>query len=191
MSLTDFIVIGFDLRQGPVMSSGVRHSLKSLAPNDRQGRIPYPATITSSVWPRHIDFCFDELNEFGLLCLPDFNSESGNIVSLRVAFIAKKSKFFGGTACSAELLLSTRGWRSLGFDIVDRYAQHSAWYGFSWEAGELEAHPIINTAEFNKHGLLIKYQDAEVMAACFDTIIPEHSSFFPCEVYVQEILEAR
>jgi hypothetical protein len=192
----DWTVLGFDLRVGPLIGvDGVR-DLTLVDPNDRQGRFPYPATISETVWPRASGLCdnSDRLNAFNLFFLPDFTAEPGidlsKTISVAFCILSSDRELLVGCqpppSCSAQMLLSTRGWSFAGFDIVDKYATFSGWYGFNWKAGELATNDSIRTATFNLYGLISDFQVANSLCAEFDKLVPAHASFYPIQVFVQD-----
>jgi hypothetical protein len=195
---TEWTVLGFDLRSGPLRYGSERlisnvHPLHS--PTHRPSP-PYPATLSTDAWPRWSGLNVDEyaLNKFELFALPDFLIDTREFDDdVVVAAFCTTTGYYNSTLHlssapqpDAKLLFASRGWVSIGFDVVDRYAAYSAIYNFDWTSADTPDNVKIRNTKLNKFGLIDDLDTAASLLEHLDRLLPGHAYFFPCQVFVQK-----
>ena len=181
MTGPNWIVIGFDRRRLPFMTTfrfttaqAIRHV--DLGP-------PYPATRSPEVWPRpaNVDeIPSTELNEFNLLHLPEEAEEP----SVTVAFSVDKSVLDSWPREPYVLpvpelyLFAERGWRVLGYDIVDGGLQMSALYDtYALTPAVIDAMGVGNDL-LNCFGLIPSLELASKLKLHLDVVGPEFYAYY-------------
>jgi hypothetical protein len=76
------------------------------------------------------------------------------------------------------------GWEFMGFDVVDAMTQTSVFHGFNLSIS-LEEVMEKYSLRFNNHGLIDDMEVALRVAKFFDGLIPEHTPFVPCGVWLK------
>lgn len=171
-----------------------------------------PAIIDRVIWPRCIkDECLKDeedgysneyTNEFNLFCthidgravtnMPpyDWQEVALHSDSIVIAFDMPVCfpKLLGESISSLipyELIFANNNWSLLGYDIVDIYTESSAIYSCcDLEPQDLETVFTKSSLELNSYGILQTESDAIIASCAFDKIVPEHSPFSPCGVWV-------
>jgi hypothetical protein len=78
-----------------------------------------------------------------------------------------------------------KGWKFMGFDVVDARTQTSAFHGFDL-AISLSDVMKKYSFRFNSHGLIDDEEVAVKVAKYFDELISEHAPFMPCGVWLKQ-----
>lgn len=84
-----------------------------------------------------------------------------------------------------QININNGEWDFAGFDVVDPLTQTSAFHGFNPPLPMkkmIEGHSSV----FNNHGLLNNIECALKMAEYYDNIVPEHSPFAPCGIWLKQ-----
>ena len=187
-------IIGFDLRQAPIVDLGGPKKLGEYWPTDGEPKAPYPATMYRRTWPvsaetKAIDH--PERNGLHLLWLPDALILDCDAVSVAFTMRNADAELFDKKSWVSLMdegfLNESSGWRCLGFDIMDFYLGYSGFYGFTWKPGELTQMFEGVDLVFNRCGLI----DDEALAICASEIFTQnpgtksHAPFYPVRVWVQ------
>jgi hypothetical protein len=174
-------VFGFDRRLEPFMTTFRFDS--SVPVREVDCGPPYPATISPEIWrrPKNIEeIPSSQLNEFNLLFLPDESAEP----SVTVAFSVAEAVLNGWprsphiVPVTESILSHERGWRALGYDVVDRGLQLSALYGLHMlRPGVCDAVGV-GEGLLNRFGLVPTLEIASALKMHFDSIDPAIHAFF-------------
>ena len=184
-------VFGFDRRSVPYLDNFEFSRLEAALPQIGSGP-PYPTTIAQRIWPRAADLDrIDDrtLNEFNLLFLPEESREK----SVAVAFSVRSSVLDGwpwipnAVRFPEVYLFQERGWRTLGYEIVDGGLQISCLYEVQlltpYQCEEIiSVDPILNG-----HGLIESLDVAVALKKSFDGSAPKsHTPLEIVKVLVRE-----
>lgn len=77
------------------------------------------------------------------------------------------------------------GWKFMGFDVVDANTQTSAFHGFDKATTYVIEAMKKCSFIFNDHGLIDDTEAAARASIFFDSLIPEHTPFLPCGVWLR------
>lgn len=80
-----------------------------------------------------------------------------------------------------------KGWKFMGFDVVDPMTQTSAFHGFDLTISLKEVTEKYSL-RFNSHGLIDDREAAVKVAKFFDGLISEHAPFLFCGVWLKDML---
>jgi hypothetical protein len=193
-TISTMAVFGFDRRILPFMTA-FRFTVSEthlLSQVDRGP--PYPATISPQVWlrPKDIDeIPSNQLNQVNLSFLPEESVEK----SVQVAFSVAKSVIDDWPREPSILpipevyLFPERGWRVLGYDIVDSGLQFSAIYGLRMLTPEVCRAAGCGDDLLNRHGLVANFEMALKLKHLFDDIDPVvHAYYQVVKVHVKVLL---
>ncbi len=184
-----WVIIGFDRRLLPFMTAF------RFAPTPTLRQVdcgpPYPATISPEIWrrPKNIEeIPRHQFNEVNLLYLPEASAEP----SVEVAFLVDSAVLDGWSQrphlpCIAEeFLIPDRGWKILGYDIVDSGLQLSALYGLHvLQQSDCDAIGVGKDL-LNRFGLVSSLEIARCMKERFNEFGPVvHSNYQIVKVYVK------
>jgi len=204
LALSARFVLGFDVRIAPSMlarnyeaSSGPKHSYAE--------RILCPLVLDPQVWPSIFDQ--DEAvqnvsgkairNGYNLLfdlkgdafvrsgienemsAAVAFDIDATTYQSLRITFGEGWNKL-GGT--SQDLLEAN--WVLMGFDVIDPRTQLSGLFGFDFSPQEQARIENATRTAISVFGLLTQLENARAVSTLLDSLIPEHSPFCPCGVWL-------
>jgi hypothetical protein len=187
-------VFGFDRRILPFMTAFRFNVSETQLLSQVDRGPPYPATISPEVWlrPKDIDeIPSNQLNQVNLSFLPEESVEK----SVQVAFSVEKSVIDDWPREPAILPISEiylfpeRGWRVLGYDIVDSGLQFSAIYGLRMLTPEACQVVGCNNDLLNRHGLVANFEMAWKLKQLFDSIDPlVHAYYQVVKVHAKLLL---
>jgi hypothetical protein len=95
------------------------------------------------------------------------------------------NKNFSASTLSIELVSVKSEWKFLGYDVADAVRQYSAFYGFDWNKEEFDGIVKSTAVKLNEYGIVDDQESATKLAIVFDKLIPEHSPFAPCGVWLK------
>jgi len=153
------------------------------------------ASVDCQIWPRSIqkkNFA-SQCNGFNFLDQIDDKIKSAAKAedTVIVAFDIPKNladsllSTFGLILFPIELVSLDKAWYLMGFDIVDIRTQCSAFYSFEYSKSEREQILQKLSVQSNAYGLVQSEFDAIGTSNAIDKILPEHSPFTPCGVWIQ------
>lgn len=183
-------IIGYDLRRKSSDYDYFSNS-NSFSHLDIKNK-KFPATIDNQVWPE-VDDKYkleSQCNGFNLFDKISIEiqkkcQESNAVI---VAFDIPSELAIDLTSTFGLLPqpLDTveQSWRFLGYDIVDIRTQSSAIFSFSWTENEIIAIFQKLSIKLNGYGLIQGELDALRISSGFDKMIPEHSPFAPCGIWI-------
>ncbi len=134
-------VVGFDLRQAPILDLGRSKRLGEHWPTDHPIRAPFPPTISKQTWPRSPsceNLKHPETNSLGLLWLPDAQTRDCSAISVAFSISNKDAEMFDADGWIMPIdeghLSESFGWEMLGYDVADAWLEYSGFYGstFRW-----------------------------------------------------------
>lgn len=190
-----YTIVGFDVRQPPILDLGGVKKLGDYWPTDWPIQQPYPPTISDPAWPRSTKcetMDYPETNGIHLMCLPDAQFLDREAVSVAFSLRAKDAKTFEQSSWILPVdegyLSKSCGWKLLGYDVADAWLAHSGFYGFTWKPGEMAPLFVGHELVFNRHGLLEDEDTAIFVADVFtrEHSMQSHSPFYPVRVWIQE-----
>lgn len=187
-------IVGFDLRQRPVLDLGEPKRLGDYWPTDFPEPLPYPPTISEQTWPRSarldgLDYPYT--NGIDLFWLPDAQFLDRDAVSVAFSLRAADAQILDENSWISPLdegyLAASLGWRLLGYDVANSCLGYSGFYGFTWKPGELRVPFADLDLVFNRRGLLdnepTALRVAEVLTR--DPGTKGHGPFYPVRVWAQ------
>jgi hypothetical protein len=187
-------VVGFDLRQSPILDLGGAKKLGEHWPTDGPAQPPYPATISAQTWPRSAQCAsvdHPETNGINLLWLPDAQIVDQDAISVAFSLRSADAAIFEKNSWVLPIdegyLSPSFGWQLLGYDVADSGLSYSGFYGFTWKPGEMV--PVFAGLDlvFNRYGLIddegLAIEAAERLTARMQD--DNHSPFYPVRVWIQ------
>lgn len=156
----------------------------------------FPATIDNQVWPE-IDDKYEidsQCNGFNLYDNLDdeIQRKAQHEDVILVAFDIPTEladglySTFGLLPIPLETVPKEHELSFLGYDIVDIRTQNSAIYSFNWTEDEIKTIFQKLSISLNTCGLVHSVVDALRISSDFDKMIPEHSPFVPCGIWIKK-----
>jgi hypothetical protein len=188
-------IVGFDLRQKPLLDLGGPKKLGEYWPTDGPPLPSYPPTISAQTWPQS-ERCegvdYPETNGINLHWLPDAQIADANAISVAFSLRTVDAEVFDKKSwvllVDETHLSESFGWRLLGYDVADSDLGYSGFYGFTWKPGEML--PVFEGLDvvFNRHGLVDSEALAVEIAARLtaEMINDHHNPFYPVRVWIQD-----
>ncbi len=151
------------------------------------------ATIDNRVWSRQpIQDCLLATNGINLFdgSVAQFSRIKAPRDSIRVAFdlptalVKTMASTFGIVPLVPSVLSPDKGWKFIGYDIIDARTQSSGLYSFDWTKTEFASMRSRLSLDLNSRGLVDDELLAIKCAIFFDTQVTEHAPFAPCGIWV-------
>lgn len=189
-----YSIVGFDLRQSPILDLGGPKRLGEHNPTDVPCGPPYQCTISSGPWPRSGAIGalgYPRTNGLDLLWLPDTQAADTGAVSVAFSMKSADAGEIRETSHILDLDEAMLGeaarWTLLGYDVADDMLGYSGFYGFTWKPGELSEVLKGIDFTFNRRGLIDHEATAERIAKRFSERVEtsSHAPFWPVRVLVQ------
>jgi hypothetical protein len=204
--MSDYKIVGFDVRARPILDLGESKKLGDYLPTKGTGTGPFPATVSDEAWQSSAASTrlgTRARNGIGLFALPDahYLDPSGvhvafSIASAHAVILDSETYIY---ALPESLLHPALGWTLLGYDVSDDRLNRSVFYGSYHKDGlSLKLSEAIYAdidLRFNRYGLLDDEVVALRVAQAFTTyqvdepseyiVEPEETPNIPVRVWVQ------
>ncbi|GAB7082137.1 hypothetical protein [Megalodesulfovibrio paquesii] len=194
-SSSDRVLIGLDARRREVDPEDVKEFAGfSVLHAFLTRRQTYPAIPDHGTWPKCKGLEQYEQWTNGLwfydtdylFAVAVALKEKGALIAVDIptADAARYRKHHGVQPLALKHVADNPCWQFLGYDVADNWISHSAFWGFWWEEGELEATLTRHGVALNEFGLVDDAGKAAALAAYYSGEVKEHAPFVPCGVWV-------